>query len=645
MQNSIVAKRSQNNPIIAPNTELLWQQQATFNPSVLADAGKFAFTYRALSAQQTIGQHALDLSTVGIAYGSSPDSVDQHSHRQLITPSELFDRFGCEDPRLTKVDDEYFIFYTALSGWPPNKSNIKVAVACTDDLTHIKEKHLVTPFNAKAMVLFPEKINGQYVALLTVNTDTPPAHIAIARFDHKEQMWSRDFWNNWYKNLDQHILNVPRFNTDHVEVGAVPVKTDSGWVLIYSHIQNYFAEDKRIFGIEALLLDHENPQRIVGRTSEPLLVPQESYELEGMIKNVIFPSGAVMHEDEFYIYYGAADTTSAVASCKTGLLLSLLEHTDDQVEVQKFYKHPHNPIISPKEERVWQAQAVFNSAAVVVDDVFYLLYRAMSWDNTSTIGCATSTDGLHFSDNLMDPIYVPRMEFEQKTAPNGFSGCEDPRITKFGDRYYMFYTAYNGKNPPQVALTSIAHDDFTARRWLWDTPILISDPGIDNKNACLFSEKVDDKFVILHRTAGRDIAIDFVSSLTDLQDQGGWLEKEAAFKPRDGWWDSAKIGIAGPPLLTEAGWLLIYHGVSESDKNYRLGYMILDREDPFNVLYRTKYPILEPQYQFEKEGIVPNVVFSCGAVEKDGTVYLYYGGADRVMCVATYELEKLLAAV
>ncbi|MBU2543609.1 glycosidase, partial [Patescibacteria group bacterium] len=81
------------------------------------------------------------------------------------------------------------------------------------------------------------------------------------------------------------------------------------------------------------------------------------------------------------------------------------------------------------------------------------------------------------------------------------------------------------------------------------------------------------------------------------------------------------------------------------DQNYRLGYMILDLNDPFHVLYRTKYPILEPQMEFEKKGIVDNVVFSCGAVEKDGLVYLYYGGADKVMCVATMEMKKLLEVI
>lgn len=642
--NRITVDRTANNPILQPQSNLPWESEATFNPSVIAENGKYHMAYRALSNQQEHQGQTLNLSTVGIVSAPDNDNFIHHDHRQLIVPDQEFDQYGCEDPRLTKIDDEYFIFYTGLSSWPPDSNSIKVAVALSDDLKTVNEKHLVTPFNAKAMVLFPEKINGQYVALLTVNTDQPPAQVAIARFDRKEQIWDTDFWSEWYNNLHHHILDLPRFNTDHVEVGAVPVKTDQGWILIYSHIQNYLQPEKRTFGIEAALLDLQDPQQIIGRTNQPLLVPEKEYELKGVVSNVIFPSGAVIVDDELVIYYGAADTVGAVAKVKLNFFLSLLKNSSDQ-GVLKFHKYEGNPILTPRDDQPWQAQAVFNGAAIYENDHFYLFYRAMSWDNTSTIGCAISTDGYNFSQLSQEPVYVPRMRFESKSRPNAFSGCEDPRITKFGDRFYLFYTAYDGKTPPQVAISSIKEQDFLAHNWMWTEPISVSSPHVDNKNSCLFPEKIDGRFVVLHRVAGRDIALDFVHDLTDLKDQGGWLEKEAAFSPRPDQWDSAKIGVAGPPLKTEAGWLLIYHGVSRFDKNYRLGYMILDLHDPFNVLFRSKYPILEPQLEFEKKGIVDNVVFSCGAVEKDGLVYLYYGGADKVMAVATMELSRLLAVV
>jgi predicted GH43/DUF377 family glycosyl hydrolase len=637
---NITLNRSAHNPIIKPDKNILWEAQASFNPSVIHENGVYKALYRALSADLDHEGHRLQLSTV--AYAESPDGSEFGKKRQLIVPEEPFELFGCEDPRVTKIDDEYFIFYTAISAWPPSPTSIKVAVALSNDLRTVTEKHLVTPFNAKAMALFPEKINGQYVAILTVNTDMPPSKVALAFFDHKEDIWSPTYWNKWYKELDKHLVYLHRFNTDHIEVGAAPVKTAEGWVLIYSHIQNYGNQEKVIFGIEAALLDLEHPEKIIGRTSTPLFQPEAEYERKGMVGNIVFPSGALVMDDEFQIYYGAADTVSGMASVKLDLFLSLLKQSHYQ-DVFKFHKYQHNPILVPQEKELWQAQAVFNAGALYESGVFYMFYRAMSPDNTSTIGCALSDDGFTFHQPKHDPVYVPRLDFEMKKVPNGFSGCEDPRLTKIGDRVYMFYTAYDGIAPPQVALTSIKLSDLVAQRWIWEQPVLISDPTIDNKNACLFPEKINGKFVMLHRAAGQEIAFDYMENL-DFADNVQ-LEREGTISPRHDSWDSAKIGIAGPPIKTEKGWLLIYHGVSTLDRNYRLGYMILDLNDPFHVLYRTPYPILEPEYPFEKIGIVNNVVFSCGAVEKDGEIFLYYGGADKVMAVATFPLEKLLSVL
>ncbi len=538
------------------------------------------------------------------------------------------------------IDNEFLITYTAISAWPPSVDSIKVAIAFSDDLESVKERHLVTPFNAKAMAFFPEKINGKYAAVLTVHTDQPPSKIVIAYFEKRSDIYDQAYWQDFYAHLDEHTLAVSRLNTDQVEVGAVPVKTADGWVLIYSHIQNYFNAAERIFGVEALLLDLNAPERIIGRTTESLFSAQESYEKHGEVTNVVFPSGAVIVDDEFRIYYGAADTVGAFVSVKLAIFLSLLKQSPYK-EVIKLQRFANNPILVPKADRAWQAQAVFNAGAVYLNDKVFLLYRAMSLDNTSTIGCAISEDGFVFNDLSYSPVYVPRMNFETKKEANGFFGCEDLRLTIIDDRVYMFYTAYEGISPPKVALTSILIDDFVNSRWLWQEPIAISNPDIDDKNACLFPEKINGRFVILHRAAGHDIAIDYIDSLEEFKN-GLQLEKEGIISARPGHWDGAKIGISGPPIKTEKGWLLIYHGVSEVDRNYRLGYLILDLEDPFKILYRSEYPILEPETDFEKFGVVNNVVFSCGAVVKDGLLFVYYGGADKVMAVATLPINQFL---
>lgn len=646
MAGKIIARRCEKNPLLLPDPNSSWESRAVFNASVVEgtkyQGGKrgFDFLYRAESELQDYEGRQMHLSTIGFA--NSEDGKVFKNRRQLIVPEKPWEKFGCEDPRVTKIDDQYVIFYTALSHYPPNKDSIKVAVALSDDLKTIKEKHLVTPFNAKATVLFPEKINGKYAVIVTADTDDPPAKIAIAYLDKLTQLWDQEFWKEWYEEIDKHQIGIARLNSDHVEVGAVPVKTDDGWILVYSHIQNYTNQGDRVFGIEAVLLDLENPQKIVGRTSTPFLTPDLEFEIKGEVPNVIFPSGALLVEDEIRIYYGAADTTVCMASLKLSSFLSYMKQSLYK-DVLKLTRYKKNPILGPLATEPWRSQAVFNTAAIYEDGKVHLLFRAMSADNTSTIGYAASEDGFNFTEERHEPIYVPRTEHELKKSPNAFSGCEDPRLTKMDGRFYMFYTAYDGEHPPHVTLSSIKVSDFLTKNWLWEKPILISDPSIDNKNACLFPEKIDGKYVILHRAAGQEIAIDLLDDLKFKE--GTWLEKEGMIGPRNGRWDSAKIGIAGPPLKTEKGWLLIYHGVSQSDKNYRLGYMILDLKDPFKVLYRSYYPILEPVMDYEKNGIINNVVFSCGAIEKDGQLFLYYGGADKVIGVATAPMEQLLEVI
>ncbi len=115
--------------------------------------------------------------------------------------------------------------------------------------------------------------------------------------------------------------------------------------------------------------------------------------------------------------------------------------------------------------------------------------------------------------------------------------------------------------------------------------------------------------------------------------------------PRTNTWDSYKVGISAPPIKTRHGWLLLYHGISKSHHTYRIGAVLLDLHDPAIVLSRTSDPIFEPEESYEKKGIVDNVVFPCGMAEKDGLLYIYYGGADTVVGVATMELDIILTAL
>jgi predicted GH43/DUF377 family glycosyl hydrolase len=315
----VLVTRYNRNPILTPEKKHPWEKEAAFNGCPIIDDGVCHMLYRAQSTVQIIENKSLELSAIG--YAKSSDRVTFKNRTLLITPKYAWERFGCEDPRVTKIDDTYYIFYTALSLWPPAPAGIRVAVATTGDFHTILEKHLVTPFNAKAMTLFPQKINEKYAVLLTVNPDIPPSTIAVAYMDSLSQLQDENFWKKWHTSFSQYGINLLRTTHDHVEIGAPPIKTDHGWLLIYSYIKSYLTSHK-FFGIEAALLDIDNPQKIIGRTEHPLLFPEYEYELVGKIPNVIFPSGALIHNDMLGIYYGATDTSVCLATCNVDDLIN-----------------------------------------------------------------------------------------------------------------------------------------------------------------------------------------------------------------------------------------------------------------------------------------------------------------------------------
>lgn len=626
--------RSDHNPVLEPKRIHSWESEAVFNGCPVEKDGNIFLLYRALSLPHyhSLAGTILRISDIGIA--ESNDGVEFHNRKRLIMSDESWDRYGCEDPRITKLDEMYYIFYTALSVYPFGPEGIKVGLAISDDLKTIREKHLVTPFNAKGMALFPEKINGKYWATLTVHTDQPPSKVCLAYFNKIDDIWDENYWRNWYLNYEEHSLPLQRDSGDHVEVGAPPIKTEAGWLMLYSYVQNYFTPNP-IFGIEAALLDLNDPTKIIAKTNAPLLTPEEYYERIGLVPNIVFPSGAITQNQSIHLYYGAADTTCCLAIIDTRALLTKLLAKD---QVVGFTRTENNPIIAPIAEHPWEEKATLNPGAIYLDNKVHLIYRAMANDNTSVFGYATSRDAINLDYRSPDPIYLPREPFEQKLNPGGNSGCEDPRLTLIDEKIYMLYTAYDGKNPPRVAITSILATDFINRRWNWVKPVLISPPDIDDKDACVYPTIIDGKYFIIHRS-GNDID----SAMCPTLDFDGhtWIEEYRWISPRAGMWDSRKIGMAAPPIRTDKGWVMFYHGVSE-DGIYRVGAVLLDPINQKLVIARSDEPLFEPSTDYEKVGQVPNIVFPCGAVLLKNIFYLYYGGADSVIGVATIDSNKLL---
>ena len=291
-----------------------------------------------------------------------------------------------------------------------------------------------------------------------------------------------------------------------------------------------------------------------------------------------------------------------------------------------------NPILQPVEEHVWESREVFNPGAIYLGGKVHLLYRALGNDNISRLGYATSTDGVTIDERLPIPVFEPATESEK-------DGCEDPRLTNVDGQLLMMYTAlreYSHLQVYQVALTSIAAEDFVNKRWNWG-PRRLPFPGIRNKDGVIFPGKVGGRYVMLHRI-DPDLCIAYSDDLVR------WCDISSVMKPQVDGWDNWKIGVAGTPVKINEGWLVVYHGLSV-ERMYSLGVALLDAEHPEQVLYRSKQTLLAPKEDYERFGKVPNVVFSCGNVILNNKLFLYYGAADNVVCVATITLDELLSFI
>jgi len=294
-----------------------------------------------------------------------------------------------------------------------------------------------------------------------------------------------------------------------------------------------------------------------------------------------------------------------------------------------FHRWEGNPIIS-LEDIPFRANTVFNGTPVKLDGEYVILLRIEGQQGYSFFALARSSDGLHFRVDK-EPVLLPAKD--GAFAKYESRGIEDPRATCIDGVHYIMYTAVS-EYGHQIAIAKTA--DF--RRF--ERIAIVSDPG--NKDGVLFPEKINGQYVRLDRPIGVDVGSIWISYSNDLYN---WGRSRVLISPREGYWDSFRIGASAPPIRTDHGWLEIYHGVkmTASGPIYRAGTVLLDLEDPSKVIGRCKVPMLSPREDYERVGDVGNVVFACGAiVESNGEVKMYYGGADTCICVATAQLEDLI---
>jgi beta-1,4-mannooligosaccharide/beta-1,4-mannosyl-N-acetylglucosamine phosphorylase len=299
-----------------------------------------------------------------------------------------------------------------------------------------------------------------------------------------------------------------------------------------------------------------------------------------------------------------------------------------------FLRWKGNPIFTT-DRLPFKSNGVFNPGVALVDGEVVLLLRIEDQEGTSHLRVARSANGVdhwRLADKPLLDKGLPEYPFEEW-------GCEDPRITPIGDhKWIIAYTAYS-RYGPAVGLAATEDFEKVERLGIALSP--------SNKDATVFPHRIDGRWFMLHRpVTGAGEHIWYAS--TDDDDFSHWGQAGVLFPERGGpWWDGLRVGVGAPPIATDEGWLLIYHGVKETTERpiYRLGLALLDTNDPRRVLERSHRWVFGPEAPYEQQGLAANVVYTCGAVVRDDEVWMYYGAADTSIGLAVAKLRDLLAFV
>jgi predicted GH43/DUF377 family glycosyl hydrolase len=531
---------------------------------------------------------------------------------------------SCESLRVAKERDTYYLTYK-----PDAKTQVDLQSAMSTDLTSWEKIGTIQGVTETAVVVPDYKYRDHYVMYY----GEKEIKIAYSAFLH-----------HW--RPQQTVLLNPRedkFDSGDLEVGSAYHRDDTILLLYYTKKN----DDKGVrYSVGAALFDARqdgDPTDLVWRSEEPLWEVPEELHYQSLT-----PLGSAIHNSELILYWLIDGEHIVAASCQIPN-----KHTSPKSKVFSHIvkKYEKNPIIAPREDYPWESRATFNSAAIFDDGKVHFIYRALGDKDLSVLGYATSTDGITIDERSPEPIYFPREPFETPggnafatfadhyASGGGYGGIEDPRITKVENKLYLTYVAFDGANPPRAAMSNIDIEDFRKKDWgKWAKAKLISAPGIINKSAVIFPKKVKDKYVVLHRVYP-NILVDYLDDL-EFND---YLKGHHFIPPRKHFWDSKKIGAGAPPMETKDGWLLVYQSVGYQDPSrYKIGAMMLDKENPSKVLYRTDTPIIEPVEPYENDGFKAGVVYPCGSVIMNDKLHIYYGGADSYVNAATADIERFL---
>lgn len=328
--------------IVLTKTLLEFENEGVLNPGVIKEADNIHLFYRAVSKG--------NFSSIGYCLLSGPLTVKKRYTKPVLIPEHDYESHGVEDPRLVKIEDTYYLTYTAFNG-----INALGALAVSTDLVHWEKLGIIVPqvtydeyhtldqsgiagtpkyvrynnYNNilhhretslmmwdKNLIFFPRKIDGKFCFLHRIKPDIQIvlAVNAISDLNH-------DFWISYFSNTDHHVVlsSKHKHEASYVGGGCPPIETEHGWLIIYHGVQDDVSG--YVYSACAALLDLHNPEKEIARLPYPLFTPEVSWELKGEVNNVCFPTGAVVLDDTLYIYYGAADERIACASMSLAELI------------------------------------------------------------------------------------------------------------------------------------------------------------------------------------------------------------------------------------------------------------------------------------------------------------------------------------
>ena len=301
-----------------------------------------------------------------------------------------------------------------------------------------------------------------------------------------------------------------------------------------------------------------------------------------------------------------------------------------KLNIMLIKRYHNNPILT-RDDVPYPVATVHNAGVIKFNDRYLMIFRSHRLNGRSILGKAVSSDGFNFKVDK-EPFMVPATEGIAKEYEE--YGIEDPRIVFIDGEYLITYSAYS-RHGVRIGLAK-TRDFKSVERFS-----LITEA--DYRNTVIFPEKFNGLYARLDRPHSEishwSIWISYSPDLIF------WGQSRLVMKPVQYHWDEMKIGPGAPPVKTTRGWLSIYHGVFPTMDGciYRLGVALHDLEDPSAIIAVGDEWILQPEEIYEITGYVHNVVFTCGAVpEEDGSIKIYWGGADKVMCVGTASIEELV---